>query len=131
MNNAKIKYLRPFSSSEHDENDNYLWFFYRDSSTGEVKVYRVDKETLTPTPIDLPKGIRSRYAFYEDKNYLWVDVYKLKSYAPTGNTVPYLLIISKNDLSYNLILVEPTVGDAIRTILNNFFSWLFVPFLRS
>jgi hypothetical protein len=130
LNNAKLKYLRPFSSIEHDENDNYLWFYKRDSSTGEVKVYRVDKETLTPTQIDLPKGLRSRYTFYEDKNFLWVDVYKLTSYAPTGNTVPYLLKISKNDLSYNLILVKPTVGDSIKTILYNFFFWFWIPFFR-
>lgn len=130
LKKVNLNIFKPFNSNRYGESDDNLWLLNSSFSGAEVKVFRVDKESFTPTPIALPEEIRTRYTIYADKDYLWLDVYKLRSYAPSGNTVPYLLKISKNDLRYDLIFVEPTMGGAIGTILNNFFSWILAPFFR-
>jgi len=126
-----IRPLRPFTNQNFNIEDNYLWVLSTSPSRREWQIYFIDKERIRATPIDLPNNIRPSGAIYADKDYLWVDVYKLrKHYTPSGNQIPYLLRIAKSDLSYELIFVKPTIGDAIGTVFENFMSWLLSPFFR-
>ena len=134
-NDIKFSKLIPFIPNQDNENDKYLWILDTSSSTAQIKIDRIEKVSLTRSKIDLnnisnSNSTRTTGTTYADEDYLWLDAYKLKSYAPTGNTVPYLLKISKKDLSYELIYIEPTMADSIKTILNNFFFWFWIPFFR-
>jgi len=121
----------PITNADNITNDNYLWFIDPSfNSTGKSTIFRVNKETSDSISIDLPMEIRITGTAIVDNEFVWLDAYKLKSYAPSGNTVPYLIKFSKKDLGYDVIYVKPTMSDSIKTIFENFFSWLLLPFFK-
>lgn len=131
--NASIKtnVSWPITTTNDVTNDNYLWFIDPSfNSTGKATIFRVNKETSNSISIDLPKEIRITGTAVVDNEFIWLDAYKLKSFAPSGNTEPYLIKLSKKDMSYDIIYVKPTMSDSIKTIFENFFSWLLLPFFK-
>lgn len=121
----------PITTTNNVTNDDYLWFIDPTfHSRGTATIFRVDKETSNSISIDLPEEIRITGTALVDNEFIWLDAYKLKSYAPSGNTVPYIIKLSKKDLSYDVIYVKPTISDSVKTIFENFFSWLLLPFFK-
>jgi hypothetical protein len=129
---VKIGYSEytPFKSDKLYEADNFVWLLASSSSHHEVKVIKVDKFETNYSPITFPDEIHTTSINCADKDFLWIDAYKVKGFAPSGNTTPYLLKVAKSDSSYELIFVKPTIGTASATVLQNFFSWIIAPFMH-
>ena len=70
-------------------------------------------------------------AFYSDDDSLWLGAYinRRKYIPPSGWYIPYLLRISKKDMSYETFLVEPTLWDAVKTVTWNFVGNIIRPFI--
>lgn len=118
---------------------------YKTCNSGQC-VYSINKNDLKSTTLSMPKGtnlqvsdwsflnsniLRPFNPFCEDEDSLWIYVEQpRKVFTPMGSWVPYLARISKKDGSLEMIRVEPTVGEAIKTVIFNAVGWLIVPFFR-
>jgi len=120
----------PFKSDNLYESDNFIWLLVSSYSHGEVKIIKVDKLEGKYTTITFPEEIFTTSVICADKDALWIDAYKMKGFSPSGNTTPYLLKVAKSDSRYEMFLVKPTMGAASKTVLENFLSWIFAPFMR-
>lgn len=129
---VKIGYSEytPIKSDSLYETDKFVWLLVSSSSRQEVKIIKADKFETKYTPITFPDEIHTTGINCADKDFLWIDAYKVTGGAPSGNTTPYLLKVAKNDSSYELIFVKPTIWAATGTVLQNFFSWIIAPFMH-
>jgi hypothetical protein len=134
--------LIPFPNYKSKGKSKYLWAIedtYRSFVSNWVnKLYRVDSETLEVTQIDL--GLSKDFNFqllravpfralYDDGEFLWAGMLK-KHQTITGFADPYILKISKDDMKHELIVIQPTIGEALSTLFFNTFGWLIIPFIH-
>ena len=90
-------------------------------------IYRIDKNTNNIVSnsvfFEMPiEHLTFREEKYSDCTYLWLSCEISRQFQqPSGYFIPYLLRISKADLTTELLLIEPTFGEAIHTVMWNFF----------
>jgi len=118
-----------FKSDKFYESDNFIWLLISTHDHEEVKIIKTDKLDAKYPSINFPDEIHTTSVICADKDFLWLDAYKMKGFTPSGNTTPYLLKVAKSDSSYEMFLVRPTIGAGSKTALENFLSWIFAPFL--
>ncbi|MGD0885362.1 MAG: hypothetical protein ABSA46_10925 [Thermodesulfovibrionales bacterium] len=117
------------------DNSAYIWSMNNKFGSNESLIFKINKATaeIVPTPVYFDSAIRiPTFAFerkvWADDNYLWLysEITKTPG-APSGNFSPYLLQISKNNLTSVPLLIKPTIGEAISTVSYNFFAILTSP----
>jgi hypothetical protein len=126
--------LVPVSDTAKD-NYSYIWAMNNKFGSNESLIFKIDTATddIMPIPVSFDKTIRIptftfERRFYADENYLWLYSEILKTPgAPSGNYSPYVLRISKANLTSEPLLIKPTVGEAVSTVIYNFFAVLSSP----
>lgn len=121
--------IMPFPHNAFSKPSSFIWAISL-STTGR-NIYRIDKNDLSMRTIPMPDGITIDTfldPIYSDDDTVWIGATKHRNLPPFMNDVPYIVKIRKTDLNVQLVLVKPTVGEAIGAIFESFINWFLIPF---
>ncbi len=131
------EWLFPVETYGSSDISDFLWGFkVRNGLFNEI--YRIHKADLELQPLtmkdmklpdDFSKKVRN-FPYFKgicaDEEYIWTGI-PLKRSALHKNYIPYVLKSSKSDFSSELFTLQPTFGEAIRTVSMNFLADLATP----
>ncbi len=95
------------------------------------KIYRFDKASFKYISASIPDELivsSWKVPIYSDDYYVWVGASKHRNLPPFMNNVPYFVKLRKSNLNIQVVLAEPTSGEAIGAVFESFFNWLRSPF---
>lgn len=120
--NALTRQIKEIPS---ENNGAYFWLIL--SGDNKLSLNRFDKGSLKTTQIPVTDGVISEYrpAVADDK-FIWIGQSQLKSFKPgfPDRYSPYLLRISKTDLSSKVVPVETTFGEGMNNVKRSFFGYI-------